>query len=175
MNITKPVILLLITALILVLGFNGLCVDQVEPRDVHVLPELVVIEIEVVEPEPTQTPKLSAPPIEYLERVDGWTCFDYSVELNKRDSTWGIVLKSQNPKFEGYAYGDNHMVNYKILDDKSLLIHDELLKQEYIVGGWEYDSNVFDYYHFYINDEVPTRTWSENAIKPNAKVVYNAI
>jgi len=114
-------------------------------------------------------------PIEYLDRVDGWTCFDYSIKLNRVDPAWGIVLISHNPKFEGYAYGDNHMVNYKINVDKSLLIHDELLQREYIVSGWEYDSDTFDYYHFYINGEVPTRTWTRNAIKPNAGVVYNAL
>ena len=111
----------------------------------------------------------------YLDRVDGWTCFDYSMDRTRQNPEWGIVLISTNPKFEGYKSGDNHFVNYKINDDKSLLINDEFLQNEYTARGWQYDTQAFDYYHFYIDGEIPTRAWARNALKPNAEVVYSAL
>jgi len=112
--------------------------------------------------------------IEYPER---WTCFDIAMNWSEQHPEWGMVLISKNPRFEGYKFGDNHLVNYKLLPDKSLLIHDGTRKinTEYIISGWEYDSCTFEYYHFYINGEMPTRTWTANALHPNAEVVYNSL
>jgi len=124
----------------------------------------------------TEAIHLDKTPIpQYLDRVDGWTCYDYSMERTKQNPEWGIVLISTNHRFEGYKLGDNHFVNYKINDDKSLLIHDELILHEYTAHGWQHDTHAFEYYHFYINGVIPTRSWARNALKPNAEAVYNEL
>mgnify|MGYP000005633446 CR=1 FL=1 len=48
----------------------------------------------------------------------------------------------------------------------------------YFFGGWHYDSYTFYYYHFYIDDEVPTVKYNVEKpyqIVPNAEKVYNSI
>ena len=101
-----------------------------------------------------------------------WTCFDHAMYWSAKYPDWGMVLISKNPNFEGYKFGDNHLVNYKILPDKTLLIHDGTKKtdKDCLVSGWEYDSDTFEYYHFYVDGEVPTRTWIK--LYPNAEAVY---
>ena len=103
---------------------------------------------------------------EFLERVDGWTCVDYSIKLNRLNPQWGMVVISDNLRFQGM----NHLVNYKITDEGFLFIHDELLMIEYTISGWEYDDGPFDYYHFYIDNEIPTRHY--RYLLPNAEEVY---
>ena len=101
-----------------------------------------------------------------------WTCFDHSMNYSLHNPEWGMVLISSHPRFRG----KNHVVNYKInYSDNSLIIHDEFLKNDYIIRGWEYDSCTFDYYHFYIDGERPTRyhNWVNSMhIRPNAEEVY---
>lgn len=103
----------------------------------------------------------------FLDRVDGWTCFDYTVEYNRQYPEWDMVVISDNQWFQG----TNHLVNYKINEDRTLLIHDEYLLIEYEIGGWEYDDGPFDYYHFYINNETPSRNY--RYLTPNAEKVYS--
>ena len=122
-------------------------------------------------------PIIVSEPIIETEYPEHWTCFDHAVYWSEKYPGWGMVLMSKNPKFEGYNFGDNHLVNYKILPDKTLLIHDGTRKtdKDYLVAGWEFDSCTFEYYHFYVNGEVPTRTWTGGVMYPNAEAVYNAI
>lgn len=87
---------------------------------------------------------------------------------------WGMVVISDHPRFRGM----NHVVNYQINEDKTLQIHDEYLGIDYVIREWEYDSCTFDYYHFYINGEKPTRYYNYRNrfhIRPNAEIVYNEV
>jgi len=101
-----------------------------------------------------------------------WTCFDHSMNYSLHNPLWGMVCISSHPRFRG----TNHVVNYQInYSDNTLIIHDELLENDYIILGWEYDSCTFDYYHFYIDSERPTRYYNRNNplhIRPNAEEVW---
>jgi len=101
-----------------------------------------------------------------------WTCFDHSMNHSLHNPSWGMVVISSNRLFRG----ENHVVNYQInYSDNTLLIHDGLLENDYIISGWEYDSCTHDYYHFYIDSERPTRYYNRRNqfhIRPNAEEVY---
>ena len=99
-----------------------------------------------------------------------WTCFDHTMHYSQNNPEWGVVLMSKHPQFRGC--GNSHMVNYQIVDD-ALLIHDEQRNWDYKIFGWEFDSDVFKYYHFYVNGEIPTRHFRYKL--PNAEEVYHAI
>lgn len=101
-----------------------------------------------------------------------WTCFDYSMNYSLHNPSWGMVCISPHPRF----LGTNHVVNYQInYSDNTLIIHDGFLENDYAIEGWEYDSCTFDYYHFYIDSERPTRYYNRRNslhIRPNAEEVY---
>lgn len=101
-----------------------------------------------------------------------WDCFDHSMNYSFHNPSWGMVCISSNPRFQGL----NHVVNYQInYSDNTLLIHDGFMKNDYIIRGWEYDHCTFDYYHFYIDSERPTRYYNRRGrinIRPNAEEVY---
>lgn len=75
---------------------------------------------------------------------EAWTCYDYSLNFSENNPDWGIVCISNNRYFKGFS----HMVNYKLLDNGSLLIHDGLYKSDYDFTGWE----CVGHYHFFINE-----------------------
>lgn len=100
-----------------------------------------------------------------------WDCFDHSMNYSLHNPEWGMVCISSNKFFKGR----NHVVNYQInYSDNTLIIHDSLLENDYIIEGWEYDSCTHDYYHFYIDSERPTRYYNRGNLKirPNAEEVY---
>jgi len=101
-----------------------------------------------------------------------WGCFDHSMNYSLHNPSWGMVCISSHPRFQGM----NHVVNYQInYSDNTLIIHDELLEKDYAIKGWEYDSCTFDYYHFYLDSERPTRYYNRNNqfhIRPNAEEVW---
>ena len=167
----KPVLLLLYIIIIIscfgVLSSYGVLSSGYEmPNENTHTPKMVE---NAAEPTPTITPQPTETPIKYLDRVDGWTCFDYSIEFTQQNPDWGLVVISDDSRF----YGDNHLVDYKITDDKKLLIHDELSCIERSVTGWQYEYTGLDYYHFYINGEQPTRQYQN--MLPNAEAVYNEL
>lgn len=108
---------------------------------------------------------IHAEQVEFLGRVNGWTCFDYSTEYSRLYPEWGMVVKSDNSRFQGL----NHLVNFKVNEDKSLTIHDELTQTEYTNLGWQLDPYV--YYHFYyLDNDQPTRNY--RYLIPNAEEFY---
>lgn len=104
-----------------------------------------------------------------------WTCFDFAMNYSELHPEYGMVVISDNPTFQG----DNHLVNHKVNNDKTLHIISYIEQGdgyeiiEYDLGGWQYDDGPFDYYHFYINGEIPTRRYSY--LLPNAVVVFNSL
>ena len=105
---------------------------------------------------------------------DLWSCFDYAMHYSQENPEWGMVVISTHSQFIGM----NRVVNYQINEDKTLLIHDEFLNNDYMVKGWEFDSCTFDYYYFYVDGEKPTRRYNfrnKYHIKPNAEDIYNAL
>lgn len=101
-----------------------------------------------------------------------WTCFDHSMNYSKHNPEWGVLLVSNHPQMLGMGHFMNYQINYS---DNSLIIHDEFLENDRIIRGWQYDSDTFDYYHFYIDSERPTRWFNfQNKfhIRPNAEEVY---
>lgn len=151
------------------LGSSGLSYD------VSVVEEVDIPDVTVIDPEPEPEPE-NIPETKY---PDDWTCFEFAMNWSEQHPEWGMVVISDNNRFQGM----NHLVNYQINDDKTLQII-SYVKQtdgsyevtEYVVSEWEYDTCTFDYYHFYINGEIPTRYYNranQYQIKPNAEAVYN--
>lgn len=92
---------------------------------------------------------------------ESYTCYDYSVEFREQNPDWGIVTISNNK----YFYGISHMVNYQLMDDGTLKIHDGLYKYDYVYEGWER----VDYYHFWGDDEIPK--WNYRFLWDNREVI----
>jgi len=110
----------------------------------------------------------------HIPPPDTWTCFDYSMNYSHHNPEWGMVVMSDNK----YLSGKNHVVNYMISSEGYLLIHDGLLNINYLIKGWEYDSegDTLDFYHFYIDSEKPTRHYNRANplhIRPNAEEVWS--
>jgi len=99
-----------------------------------------------------------------------WGCFDYAMHYSQGNPDWGIVLISDHPRFKGI--GNSHFVNYQIYD-KTLVIYDAEKGSYSYLLGWQYDTFTFDYYHFYVNGEIPTRYLGYKL--PNAEAIYNAL
>lgn len=78
---------------------------------------------------------------------DSWVRVDYAVDFARNNPGWGIVSISYNPCF----YGVSHMVNYRILDNETILIHDEMHNAEFEVHNWFLDGQ---YYHFWIDEPI---------------------
>lgn len=98
-----------------------------------------------------------------------WSCFDYAMEYSRTNPEWGMVLISDHPRFRGI--GNSHFVNYQFDENNDLITYDgdgEFIKK-YI--GWQYDSDTFQFFHFYVDGEKPTRYFGYKM--PNAEAVYN--
>lgn len=80
------------------------------------------------------------------EDREAWVCVDYSVTYARNNPDWGIVTISHNPMFSGLS----HMVNYQIIDNETIAIHDEALNAEYQVHNWQLDGQ---YYHFWFDEQ----------------------
>jgi len=93
----------------------------------------------------------SASAIEVVPSEKPQTCYDYAVHYSMTNPDWGLVVISRNQFFRG----PSHMVNYKVLPDSDLLIHDESIKKDYVMHEWR-NSNLF--YHFLL-DERPVRNY----------------
>lgn len=80
---------------------------------------------------------------------DYWTCYDHSLNYSKHnpDPDWGLVTMSTHPYFRGVP----HVVNYKKMNNDSLLIHDGTINSTYILAGWKNGG----YYHFWGNETPP--------------------
>lgn len=102
-----------------------------------------------------------------------WTCFDHSMNYSLHNPSWGMVLISSNP----HLLGMGHSVNYKINQSDGVLhIWDGFNQITQAREGWEYDSDTFTYYHFYIDGEKPTRWFNfcnKLHIRPNAELVWS--
>jgi len=79
---------------------------------------------------------------------NAWTCYDHTLNFSENNPDWGVVCMSNNRFFKGM----NHIVNYKKIDNNTLLVHDYLEPCDYYYQNWKMDG----YYHFYIN-ETPRR------------------
>ena len=62
------------------------------------------------------------------------------------------------------------MVAVKVLDNETLLIHDDMYNAEYEIEGWYMDGQ---YYHFWI-DEPVLRNYGLGRVLDNREVVLNA-
>lgn len=79
---------------------------------------------------------------------EAWTCYDHALNFSNHNPDWGLVGMSDNKLFRG----ETHLVNYKLLDNNTILIHDEVYGSEYDLTGWQNSG----FYHFFIN-ETPRR------------------
>ncbi len=89
------------------------------------------------------------------------TCYDYAVNYSMTNPDWGLVVISRNQLFRG----PSHMVNYKVLPDGDLLIHDESIKKYYVMHEWR-NSNLF--YHFLLGER-PVRNYI--VLKDNSNLI----
>ena len=80
------------------------------------------------------------------------TCYDYSTNYHVEHLDWGRVTISNNPYFRGIS----HMVNYLVIDNETLKIHDGLYNADYVYSGWNDDGL---YYHFWFNGSSPWRNY----------------
>lgn len=94
----------------------------------------------------------SASAIEVVPSENSKTCYDYAVNYSATNPDWGLVVISRNQFFRG----PSHMVNYKVLPDGDLLIHDESIKKEYVMHEWR-NSNLF--YHFLLGERPVRNYW----------------
>lgn len=78
---------------------------------------------------------------------EAWVCVDYAVDFATNNPGWGIVSISNHPHFTGVS----HMVNYRILDNETILIHDEMYNAEFEVCNLHLDGQ---YYHFWIDEPI---------------------
>ena len=85
------------------------------------------------------------------DRVEYWTCYDYSVDFEKNNPVWDCVTISNHRFF----YGVSHMVNYRMYDNTTIIIYDGLLDNMYYINNWQWD---YDYYHFWL-DGTPWRNY----------------
>lgn len=91
------------------------------------------------------------------------TCYDHSIEYAKKHPGWGCVTISTNPLFKGIS----HMVNYQLLGNGGLHIHDETCSSDYITYEWYYSG----YWHFWINEN-PVRNYM--FLRDNSQLVILA-
>lgn len=84
-------------------------------------------------------------------QAENWTCYDYAKNYTEVNPEWGRVTISENMYFRGTS----HLVNYKVLNNDTLLIHDGMRDSDYILAGWKNGG----FYHFWI-DETPVRNYS---------------
>jgi len=148
-----------------------------EPEAIPPIVEEIPI-IEVPLEVPTQDPTIEPTPEPTPEIIypAEWTCFDFAMNWSEQHPEWGMVVISDNKRFQGM----NHVVNYLINDDKSLQVKSYIMQNEkydvieYTIYGWEFDDyGRFDYYHFYLDGEIPTRKYKH--LLSNEWVVFNAI
>lgn len=86
------------------------------------------------------------------EDKNTWVCVDHSVDFARNNPDWGIVTISGNPNFRGAS----HMVNYQIVDNETIRIHDGMQNAEYEIHNWQLDGM---YYHFWINEQIKRNYW----------------
>lgn len=89
--------------------------------------------------------------INQSERVEQWTCYDYSVDFEKNNPDWDCATISNHRFF----YGVSHMVNYQMYSDTQMIVYDGLLDNMYYINNWQWD---IDYYHFWL-DSTPWRNY----------------
>lgn len=81
------------------------------------------------------------------EDRDSWVCVDYAVDYARNNQGWGVVSISNHPHFKGAS----HMVNYRIVDSETILIHDEMYNAEYEIHNWQLSG---EYYHFWQKEPI---------------------
>lgn len=86
------------------------------------------------------------------ERVEGWTCYNYSVDFAKNNPDFEVVTVSRSPEFKGIS----HMTNYQFYDNETMIVYDGLLDKLYFVYDLQWDVEDYNYYYFWVN-ETPTR------------------
>jgi len=96
-------------------------------------------------------------------RLDMWTCYDYSVDFEKNNPDWDCVTISKHRFF----FERSHMVNYQFYTDTQMIVYDGLLNNMYHIYNWKWDN---DYYHFWF-DCTPWRNYWY--LLDNRKVVLN--
>jgi hypothetical protein len=94
----------------------------------------------------------SSSAIEVVPSENFKTCYDYAVKYSATNPDWGLVVISRNQFFRG----PSHMLNYKVLPDGDLLIHDESIKKDYVMHEWK-NSNLF--YHFLLGERPVRNYW----------------
>jgi hypothetical protein len=87
-----------------------------------------------------------------IERTQSdWTCYDYSVNFTQTHPGWGCVTISDNKCFQGIS----HIVNYKVIDQNTLRIHDEFYNADYLLYNWKISTQFF---HFWVESS-PIRNY----------------
>jgi hypothetical protein len=89
--------------------------------------------------------------VDRSERVERWTCYDYSVDFENNNPDWDCVTISNHRFF----YGRSHMVNYQFYTGAQMIVYDGLLDNLHYVNNWQWDT---DYYHFWL-DSTPWRNY----------------
>ena len=95
------------------------------------------------------------------DRIDYWTCYDYSVDFKKNNNEWGVVTTSYFEDFVNPDINDvdSHMVNYYLYDNDTMVVYDSIQDNMYISYGWKNDWH--RYYHFWVDNSTPVRRyWS---------------
>lgn len=153
-----------IVFLVVLIGSTGLSYDI----EVDEIEDIICLPVPIINETLPEQNQITTPQIAYPE---DWTCFDFAVNWSEQHPRWGIVVISNNPRFQ-LGHSENHFFNYQIMENGDLLIHDEFNNNEYLMKGeWWYDPVKF--YHFYLDGKIPTRNYSY--LLPNAEVFYNAI
>lgn len=64
------------------------------------------------------------------------------------------------------------MINYQIFNNTILIIYDGLRDRMYTISNFQWDCR--DYYHFWLIDEQPVRTYDDDDLRDNRnKIVEN--
>lgn len=81
------------------------------------------------------------------ENKDYWNCVDYSVSFMRENPEWRCVTVSDHKYFKGVS----HIVNYRVIEEDTIEIKDNMFETNYIISGFENDTL---YYHFWEGEPV---------------------
>lgn len=135
------------------------------PSDAFAMPKINTSVYESYEPEPIDNFKTCIvelnTSINRSERVDYWTCYDYSVDFAKNNPNWDMVTISKDVNFQRHVYGNgvhqgSHLLCYHFYDNTTMIVYDGLLDNMYYINNWQWD---MDYYHFWLDDQQPVRNY----------------
>lgn len=100
------------------------------------------------------------------ERISKWDCVDYSFKVFDDNPEWKLVTISQTRDF----CPKSHMVNYQFFDNTTLVVYDGLLDNMYTINNYQWDCR--NYYHFWLEDEIPVRHYVRLFDNREMKSIY---